>query len=355
MKFRKIALGLGVVGLLVGIGVAWKLLHRPQLAPPEQQGPVVQAADYKLSEPYTHENLTVFLVHGRDLSQGKTYLTLQEALEQKKVVVHETEQVNELSVENLSPSEEVYIQSGDILKGGKQDRVLPYDLVAAPKSGKIPLGSYCVEQGRWQKRGEESVAFFDSSSSMSNNNQIKVTRKMSAKHDGQSIVWKEVEKQQTQLGNNLHQTISASKSPSSLQLSLENSKVQEETDKFVQKLSSILEEKTDVIGFAVVINGKLYSADVYASPELFKKLWPRLLRATAVEAIARQEKDSSYEPVGADAMKAFLKDAETGEVSHAQVSERIHVILRETKEGILFETCDRSQGNLVIHRSFVVK
>ncbi|MFN2514812.1 MAG: ARPP-1 family domain-containing protein [Pyrinomonadaceae bacterium] len=69
-----------------------------------QQGETgqIQAGDYRLSGPYTHKNLTIFLVHGKDLLAGKTFLTLQEALEQKKLVVYETKDVNELSIENLS-------------------------------------------------------------------------------------------------------------------------------------------------------------------------------------------------------------------------------------------------------------
>jgi hypothetical protein len=58
-------------------------------------------SSYRLSGPYTHGNLTVFLVHGKDLTT-KTFLTLQEALAQKKVRVYETKDVNELAIRNLS-------------------------------------------------------------------------------------------------------------------------------------------------------------------------------------------------------------------------------------------------------------
>src|SRR5262249_5531978 len=59
----------------------------------------------------------------------------------------------ELVVENLSPDVEVYIQAGDIVKGGRQDRVLSYDLIVPPRSGKVPLAAFCVEAGRRQPRG----------------------------------------------------------------------------------------------------------------------------------------------------------------------------------------------------------
>src|SRR5580704_11768821 len=71
--------------------------------------------EIKLSGPYTHENLTVFLIHGKDALPGKKFLTLQEALEQKHLVVHETGNVNKLAVENVSADAEVFIQAGDIV------------------------------------------------------------------------------------------------------------------------------------------------------------------------------------------------------------------------------------------------
>src|SRR5258708_38940285 len=90
-------------------------------------GPSVETADLKLSGPYPHGNLSVFLVHGPDRLAGKNFMTLQEALEAKKAVVYETGNVNQLTVENLSKDEELFIQSGDIVKGGQQDRTLEYD------------------------------------------------------------------------------------------------------------------------------------------------------------------------------------------------------------------------------------
>src|SRR5262245_19304570 len=54
-----------------------------------ERGPVVPVSDYRLSGPYTHDNLTVFLVHGPETLDGKSFLTLREALAQGKAVVHE--------------------------------------------------------------------------------------------------------------------------------------------------------------------------------------------------------------------------------------------------------------------------
>ena len=36
---------------------------------------------YTISGPFAHDNLAIFLIHGADKISGKTYLTLQEAME----------------------------------------------------------------------------------------------------------------------------------------------------------------------------------------------------------------------------------------------------------------------------------
>src|SRR5258708_36768212 len=118
-------------------------------------------AGYRLSGPYTHDNLAIFLIHGPNRPHKKV-LSLQEALAQRKAVVYETGSVNELTVENLSPDEDIYLQSGDIVKGGQQDRVLKDDLIIEPKSGRLPIASFCVEHGRWTRRGSEAVGRFES-------------------------------------------------------------------------------------------------------------------------------------------------------------------------------------------------
>ena len=84
--------------------------HHGAAAPPQKDG-------YRLEGPFTQGNLSVFLVHGKDKIKGQAFITLQEALVQRKVIVRETREVNSLSIENVS-SEEIYVQSGDIVKGG---------------------------------------------------------------------------------------------------------------------------------------------------------------------------------------------------------------------------------------------
>ena len=91
-----------------------------RLAP---SGPAAAPAPgWALSGPFIHQNLAVYLIHGRDVHPGTKFLTLQEALAAKQVIVHETGAVNELQLENVSSEFEVFIQAGDIVKGGRPRR-----------------------------------------------------------------------------------------------------------------------------------------------------------------------------------------------------------------------------------------
>ena len=107
--------------------------------------------DYRLSGPAVHGNLAIYFVHGQSRS-GPIPLTLAEALAKKTIEVREIGEVNELQVENKG-AEEIFIQAGDIVKGGQQDRVLSVSLVLKPHSGPLKIASFCVEQGRWSARG----------------------------------------------------------------------------------------------------------------------------------------------------------------------------------------------------------
>ena len=114
-----------------------------------------RAQGLSISGPHVHKNLTIFLIRGQDRLSGKVPLTLEEALKQKRVIVHETGDVNELAIENVSQDAEIFVPSGDIVKGGRQDRVISITFLVPPRSGRIPIAAFCVEHGRWTARGGE--------------------------------------------------------------------------------------------------------------------------------------------------------------------------------------------------------
>ena len=315
-----------------------------------QQRITVDAGDYRLSGPYTHRNLAIFLVHGKNSIKGKSFLTLQEALVQRKVVVYETKSVNELSIQNFS-NEDVYVQSGDIVKGGQQDRMIGVDLIVPPRSGKMPISAFCVEHGRWSGRGNERAAVFSSSADAVATKEIKLAAKMSNSQGG---VWQSVTVAQDKLSKNVGARVNSPVSGSSLQLAVENGKVQESADSYIKALSGIANRSDDVIGYVFAINGKVNSADIYGSNALFKKLWPKLLKANAIEAIAELQQDK-FRPASAESVKGFLSEAEKAKPSDKDVSARVNLLTREDESNILFETRDRAEKGAWVHRNYIKK
>ena len=306
---------------------------------------------YRLEGPFTQGNLTVFLIHGKDRIKGQTFITLQEALVQRKVIVRETREVNELSIENIS-SEEVYVQSGDIVKGGQQDRMMAVDLILPPRSGKIPIAAFCVENGRWSKRGSEEVTVFNSSANVVASREVKLAAKNA---ESQGEVWKQVAVAQDKLSANTGTRVNGAASPTSFQLALENKEVQANADSYVKALSNILDGKTDVIGYVFAINGKINSADVYASSVLFKKLWPKLLKASAIEAVAELRRGEKFEAPKSDAVQGFLDDSPKGTEKQKDVSSRVQMVTRESDENVFFETRDRAKSDAWVHRNYIKK
>ncbi|OHB75640.1 MAG: hypothetical protein A2Z34_03350 [Planctomycetes bacterium RBG_16_59_8] len=309
------------------------------------------AGGFKLSGPYTHDNLTIYLIHGEDRLKGKNYLTLTEAMEQKKIIVHETGEVNELTVENVS-GEEIFIIGGDIVKGGKQDRTLAVDIVLPPNSGKIPVDSFCVEHGRWSQRGGETATAFAGNTFTLSSKELK----LAAKGDGdQQKVWAEVERAQHQLAVNAGKSVQSGESESSLQLTMENKDVQAAVEQYVNKLSAIVDGKSDVIGYAFAINGKVNSVDIYASAPLFRKLWSKLLNSTAVEAFANLKRGESFAPVTAEAIALCMADAEKGKAEEKDVSARVKLVTQETEKNVLFESRDNERKGEWIRRNYLSK
>ena len=308
-------------------------------------------ANYRISGPYIHKNLTIFLVHGKDLLPGKNFLTLQQALAQKKVRVYETKDVNELAIRNFS-NQDVYVQSGDIVRGGDQDRMISIDFIVPPHSGRMPIAAFCVESGRWNQRGNEQSAWFSSSDNAAATRELKLAAKSAG---SQEAVWANVSAAQAKLSQNVGYIVNAQASTTSYELAVENTKVKQTTAAYIDALSGVVRNKADVIGYAFAINGQVNSADVYASHALFAKLWPKLLKATATEALAELNPDKKAEPVAGEAINAFLADSQQPKPQAKAVTDRVRVVTREDDKNVFFETQDRRQNDAWVHRNYIRK
>ena len=309
-----------------------------------------------LSGPFTHKDLQVFLVHGNTQLEERPYATLSEAMAKGIVVVKETGSVQELTIENMSRKTTVFLNAGDIVKGGRQDRTVRDDLILPPQSGPVPLATFCVEHGRWTKRGEENPAAFSGNSKVLSSRKLKMASRYES---NQGEVWSGVAEQQTKLNENLSRYAGkpvdtrSGDSASSLQLTLESQDLDAVKKGYLERLSSILNGKTDVIGFVFAINGELNSAEVYNNKNLFRALWPKLLDGTITEAITEDKPGRAAQSVSAEQVRAFFEQAVLGSVQQRPVWKTTLLRTYVTPTTLLFETVDREMDETWLHKSFI--
>jgi hypothetical protein len=310
------------------------------------------AADaYRISEPSLHGKMAIFLVHGA--SDGRPVpLTLQETIPKQQARVVETGTVNELVIENLS-DQEIFIQAGEIVTGGKQDRVISSNLILPPHSGPIPMAAFCVEPGRWAARdGEDGRSFAVASTAMPASGTRRVAAaaalsyapqtplaERSATPAAQSQVWEDGRRVQFDLGQQLHANLATPSAPTSLASTLDSEALERATTKFVEILSPLGLDAEDVVGYVFVLDGKPVSGEIFASHALFRKLWPKLARAAIVDAIKSGDGGATASAVPSpNEVTRFLAPARTDGIQQQHLTDYVSQNVFEDGGRLLIET-----------------
>lgn len=325
------------------------------------------AEDLHVTGPTVHANLAIYFVHG-SATTGAVPVSLEEALASGRVKVRETGTVNELTVENLG-DDEVFVQAGDIVKGGRQDRVLSVDLLLPPRSGQVSIAAFCVEVGRWFARGREDAQTFSTAATAMPSHEARLAMQAfaaAASSSGQTVasdptgddvgsrqkqIWTSVTTTQDRLAQAIGAPVTAPASPSSLELSLESEKLRAAQAAYL----SALQDKglePDVVGFLVAINGKISGGDIYASPALFHKMWPKLLAASATEAIIEADAQKA-DPPPAEQLAAMLTAAQGAPETERQVGRIVRLATRYN-DGVFYSETRRPDGSWV-HRNYLAK
>ena len=257
--------------------------------------------DESRADLFTFKNLRLYPVIANETffkahEDVGNYMTLQEALETEKVIITEVQtidsnrvnidlqneqiqvqrqdfdgQVNTLWIENVS-DDTVLIMPGEVVKGGKQDRVIAEGLIIPPKSGKIDLSVFCVEHGRWSYDDTEE-SFQKHSNVLSVN-----VRKAAILGKDQSAVWEEVSKITSQ--NN-------AQTESGTYTALDTlSALNTELKYYINHFLSLLTEDDRFIGVVVVTGDRVLGCDMFATNDLFKSRIENLLYSYSTEAIS---------------------------------------------------------------------
>jgi hypothetical protein len=275
-------------------------------------------SDWRLLEPITYENLTVFPVVSSSGYDTSAFLTLEEGLSRGEVTVREQgaetlirnrgngrpippgysgPSVNQLVLINHS-KRPLLLLAGELVSGGKQDRIIAKDRIVAPFGDPLPLDVFCVEHGRW--------------SAGSSFNEAKTivhpsVRENAAIHQKQADVWAAVA-----AGSNvsaaasspaavsprvssadISETVTVEAQTQSYTKIYESRRVGSAVDTVVAEIQRRFRRETSglkgerVVGVVVAYGGEVAWSDIFASSELFDAYWNKLLRSYAVEAVAR--------------------------------------------------------------------
>ncbi len=314
-----------VGGAIVALAVLG--MFYPCLAP---AGQVSTVAEYTVLEPIRHGALTIFPVVAGSSHDTHAFITLDEGLRSGEVVVSETgsvsplvrprhnegvwqepqrrhdgAQVNALVLVNNS-KRPLILLAGEIVTGGKQDRIIGKDRLVPAESDPIDLSVFCVEPGRW-------VATSSNFHGMGAMVQPSVRSKAMADKD-QSKVWSEVGSARSAMAAGLPPSSSETvEVTSSYAAVIQNGEVKRKLDAVAapiereyQSLISQLKDK-NAVGVVVAVNGEIIWADIFASSDLLAKYWPKLVRSYAAEAVTSQAKHSELDQKAA---QQFLNQME---------------------------------------------
>ncbi len=285
---------------------------------------IPSSGNYKVLAPISHGNLTIFPVVADETYDTSGFITLDDGIRTGQVVVTESgnvaglvrrrdgrpipvrsdgAQVNQLVLVNNS-SKPLLLLAGEIVTGGKQDRVIGKDRIIPSESDPVDLSVFCVEPGRWTAR---TTSFGTMKSQMA---QPSVRAKaMGAKDQGQ--VWAEVRKQQAAASTEVVAAAPEINTTTSYAQVMENKAVQEKVDDIAKPIEQdyrgLIRQLRDrhAVGVVVAVNGELIWADVFASTSLLEKYWPKLVRSYAAEAFGQRGK---FKKLDVSDAQAFLDD-----------------------------------------------
>ena len=310
-----------ILGSLI-LAMTFGCAPRPDPAPARLMAP---DGALKISGPFVHEHLAIYLVENPSAKSQGEFITLAEGLALGKVKVTEKKnaQVNELLIENGS-DKPCFVQAGDVVKGGQQDRTLARDFVLPANTPPTPVASFCVEQSRWTGN-----AAFQSSTQNAYGAALKCA--IQDKRN-QGEVWKQVALSKEGLATN---NALPTARTSSLNEELDNGKIQERLKGFRDALSKIVEGHPEAVGLVTAINGRFSTADVYSDPGLFRKLFPRLLESATLEALSLKS-DPKPAPESAQAA-TFLAEAEKGTVKTEKVRDGLQASTTDSGGSVRFD------------------
>ncbi len=333
-------LALSVLAVAAGVILMTNVDSNVRASSGGDGGDEKSARGWRLGEAVTYENLTVFPVYASQQTDTSAFATLDEALASGDAIVTEqgsymrrtrddgggttsygSAQVNQLVLINRG-KRPLLLLAGEVVSGGKQDRVIGKDRIVPTGAEPLPLSVFCVEHGRWTGGSDK----FQASGTIVHPS----VREKAAVDQSQAQVWAAVRgaapMSSARAGSATASRVPAAPAPAISQSDVnsviasnaptmsykqiyESPRVGKSVEELAGQLQKRFERATkdhDVVGVVVAFGGEVAWSDVFASSALFEDYWPKLLRSYAVEALSRP---ATRETASLDDARDFLRPA----------------------------------------------
>ena len=213
------------------------------------------------------------------------------------------DEVNTLVLVNHS-KRPLLLLAGEVVTGGKQDRIVAKDRIVPAGSDPIDLSVFCIEPGRWT---ESSAVFGASDKSLAHSFMVQpAVRERAMVNQDQQQVWDSV-------NGAISQMEVAAASPASPAAGapygerqyeagttsyakvMESAPVQEKVDEAAAPVigarEQVLAKLRDqhAVGVVVAVRGEIVWADLFASTDLLGRYWTKLVRSYAAESLTEGE------------------------------------------------------------------
>ena len=302
---------------------------------------------YRVLTPIQSGNLLLFpVVRSNSKSPGETpFITLDEGIRSGEVEVTEAgrvqglvrprngrlsqpeprfrgDQVNTLVLVNNS-TRPLLLLAGEVVTGGKQDRVIAKDRIVPSRADPIDLSVFCIEPGRWT---ESSATFGSAAKAPAQSFMVQPgVRQRAMVEKDQQQVWNSVRGAISQM-----QTATAAAAPptpsgapsarifndtTSYAKVMQSTVVSKQVDEATAPITNAREDvlarlrEQHAVGVVVSVHGEIIWADLFANTDLLSRYWTKLVRSYAAESLAEGDK---HQPASISEAQHFLDAPTTG-------------------------------------------
>jgi hypothetical protein len=177
--------------------------------------------------------------------------------------------------------------AGEILSGCRQDRMVARDVLIAPKRRNLAVPVFCVEAGRWHFKS----GAFGSEKNLGTHKLRAVAQSAAAPGSGgsertgagsgQSRIWAEVARANREVG--------VESETEALQDAYRDEAVARKVAEAEEQLLAAAQLGENTVGVVIAVGMQLVGVDLFASPHLFRRLWPKILKSSLMAQVGSVE------------------------------------------------------------------